>query len=148
MTSHSRERLRFQKGLCLAEVLVSSFIVLTGVSAILSSFLSGRFCSSGARHWTQGMNLARARIEYYKSLSYADLSSMPGVTVEPSVPLDQGDGANSIESVVSTGISQQDDGISITVFVCWDERTAGAGRTPWVYKLKTWVSSPGPPPGT
>jgi Tfp pilus assembly protein PilV len=148
MRRHFR-RLRSRKGLCLPEILVSCLIGLIGIGAILGSFLSGRLASTGAKHWTQAMNVARSRMEYLKSMRYADLSAMPSVTTEPSVPLDERDAGNSIECVRTTALTPDDTGggITITVLVCWSEKTAGAGLTPWTYTLKTWVSATGPPPG-
>jgi len=146
MTRHFR-RFRSRKGLCLAEVLVSCLIGLIGISAILASFLSGRLASTGAKHWTQAMNVARSRIEYLESLRYADLSAMPGLTTELNVPLDERDAGISIECARTTALTQESDGITISILVCWNEKTAGAGLIPWTYTLKTWVSSTGPPPG-
>lgn len=146
MTHHFR-RFRSRKGLCLPEILVSCLIGLIGIGAILGSFLSGRLASTGAKHWSQAMNVARSRMEYLESLRYADLSAMPSLTTETNVPLDERDAGISIKCVRTTCLVPESDGITITVLVCWNEKTAGAGLIPWTYTLKTWVGSTGPPPG-
>ncbi len=135
---------RPQKGLCLAEVLVSCLIAIAGIVAVLSSFLSGQLASSGAKHWTQADNLARARIEYLKSITYSELSALPGVAVESNIPLDDRGGGTGIQCTRMTSLTQEDDGISITVLVSWNEKTAG-GFTPWSFQLRTWVAFPGRP---
>jgi Tfp pilus assembly protein PilV len=147
MTPKFRKFLHSRHGLSLPEVLVTCFITVTGLSALLSSFLGGRLASTGAKHWTQAMNLARARIENLKSLPYADLSSMPSATSETGMPLDERDGGGSVRCSRITTLTQQDDGIDITVMVTWDEKEAGAGFVPWIYQLKTWVGFPGSPSG-
>jgi len=144
MKTHFR-RFSSRKGLSLAEVLVSCLIVLIGISAILSSFLSGRLLSTGAKHWTQAMNVAQARIEYLKSLRYADLSSMPTISTETDVALDERDGGISVRCTRVTVLSPEESGITIGVAVVWNEKAVGAGSIPWSYQLRTWVSHPGAP---
>jgi len=139
------KKFRGHKGLSLPEVMVAAVIGLIALGAILSCFLSGRFASTGAKHWTQAMNIARARIEDLKSIRYADLSTMPGVTLEPNLVLDGLDSGNSIRCTRFTTLTPSDDGITIAVLVSWYERTAGASSTPLSYQLRTWVSSPGSP---
>ena len=138
-------RLQSRKGLCLPEILVSCLIAALGILCVLSSFLGGRLASTGARHWTQAMNVARARIEQLKSLRYADLSTMPPVAAEAGILLDERDGGSGIQCSRLTSLTQEDNGITITVLVTWNEKTAGSGFTPWTYQLRTWVSSPAPP---
>jgi Tfp pilus assembly protein PilV len=140
-----RKKRRSQKGLCLPEILVSCLIVLVGIAAILSSFLSGRLASTGAKHWTQATNLARARLEYLKSIRFADLSSMPSVTTEANLALDdRGEGDGTLCTRTTT-LTQESNGITIAVTIAWNEKTAGEGFTAWTYDLKTWVAFPGRP---
>lgn len=136
---------RQEKGLCLAEILVSCLIAVAGLTCILNSFLTGRLASTGAKHWTQAMNLTSARIEYLKSLRYADLSSMPTVVTEPSVPLDERDGGTSVTCTRMTSLTKENDGIAINVLVLWNEKAAEAGFVPWTFNLRTWVASPAAP---
>ena len=139
-----RKRLRGERGLSLPEILVSCLVGLIGISAILSSFLSGRLSSNAAKHHTQAMNLARARMEYLKSLPYADLSSMPAVTMEANLSLDERDGGNSVPCTRHTILNAEQDGVTIGVMISWKEKAIGGFR-PWYYQLRTWVSSPGRP---
>lgn len=139
-----RKRLRGKKGLSLPEILVSCLVGLIGISAILSSFLSGRLSSNAAKHHTQAMNLARARMEYLKSLRYSDLSSMPAVSMEAGLPLDERDGGNAVACTRHTILNSQPDGVTIGVMISWKEKAIG-GFKPWYYQLRTWVSSPGQP---
>lgn len=145
--ARSTSRFRLRMGLCLPEVLISCLIALAGIMCILSSFLSGRLASTGAKHWTQAMNLAAARIERLKSIRYADLSLMPAVTTEANVSLDDRGDGNAVQCTRLTSLTQQDGGIAITVLVTWSEKAAGSGFVPWVYDLRAWVSSPAAPAG-
>lgn len=147
MIAYLQKRLVPQKGLTLAEVLVSSLISVIVVGGILSCFLTGRFASAGAKHRTQAMNLARARIEFLKSRPYAELTSMAEVTTETGLLLDGEHEGNSLPCTRNTTLTPDQNGITISVVIAWIERTAGAGVTPSTYELTTWVSSPGPPPG-
>jgi len=131
--------------MCLPEILVSCLIALIGIAAILSSFLTGRLGSTGAKHWTQAMNLTRSRIEYLKSIRYADLSIMPSVTTETDLALDDRGDGNAVRCTRLTALTQEDDGITIAVLVQWNEKTAGEGFTAWTYNLRTWVAFPGRP---
>jgi len=140
-----RKKFRRQKGFSLPEILVSCMIGLIGICAILGSFLSGRLSSTGARHYTQAMNLTRARIEYLKSLRYADLSSRAGVAIESNLPLDERDRGTSIPCTRFTTVRPEEGGITIAVMVSWNEKAIGAGSTPWTYQVRTWVAFPGPP---
>jgi len=148
MTPRFKRGSHAQKGLCLPEVMVCCAIALIGIAVTLSSFLSGRFASTGAKHWTQAMNLARARVEYLKSLRYAELAALPPLTTEPNLLLDGRTGVNSIYCTRVTTLTPEQDGITISVLVYWSERTVGSGPVPLTYRLRTWVAFPGPPPGT
>lgn len=118
---------------------------MTAVSGALGTLLNGRLSSTGAKHWTQAMNLAKARIEYLKSIRYADLSAMPGATVEASLHLDERDAAAFVSCTRTTTLQPEDNGITITVAISWEEKAAGAGLLPWSYDLTTWVGFPGSP---
>jgi Tfp pilus assembly protein PilV len=138
-------KLRGPKGFCMAEVLISCLIAVTGIAAVLSSFLSGRLVSTSAKHWTQAANLARARIEQMKSLSYADLSSSPSASIEPDVVLDDRGNGIGVRCTRITTLTQQDDGITIAATITWKEKAAGSGFVTWNYQLRTWVNSPAAP---
>ena len=129
-----------QTGLSLAEVLVASLIAVIGIGALISAFLTGRFAAEGAKHWTEAMNVARARIEHLKSLPYRDLSSVPAVTTEGGLVLDQARNGNFVPCDRVTTLTQEDDGITIAVEVSWRERTAGAGSASREWDLRTWVA--------
>jgi len=147
MIAYFRSRLVAQKGLTLVEILVCSLISLIVLGGILSCFLTGRFATAGARHRTQAMNVARARIEFLKSRPYAELASMDEVTTETDVLLDQGYQGNPLPCTRRTTLTPDENGITIAVVVSWNERTAGTGSAAGTYELTTWVSSPGAPPG-
>ncbi len=139
-----RKRLRGKKGFSLPEILVSCVIGLIGISAILSSFLGGRLSSAAAQHHTQAMNVARARMEYMKSLTYSDLTALPAVTAEPELSLDQrGDGI-ALPCMRYTIVNAEQGGITIGVMVTWNEKVMG-GSTPLNFQLRTWVCHPGQP---
>ena len=142
---HLPRKLRGAKGFCMAELLVSCLIAVAGIAAVLSSFLSGRLVSTGAKHWTQAANMARARIEQMRSLSYTALSSAPSASIEPNLVLDdRGNGVGALCTRITT-LTQQDDGITIAATITWREKTAGAGFVTWNYQLRTWVNSPARP---
>jgi Tfp pilus assembly protein PilV len=147
MMIYLRNKRRCQKGLCLPEILVSCLIALMGIVAILSAFLGGRLASTGAKHWTQATNLARARIEDLKSLRYVDVAAMPSVTVESDLALDDRGDGRKVHCSRTTTLTQEADGITISVLVAWNEKTAGQGFTAWTYDLKTWIGFPGTPGG-
>jgi Tfp pilus assembly protein PilV len=137
-----------QSGLSLAEVLVSSVIALIGIGALLSAFLTGRFAAEGSKHWTEAMNVASARVEHLKSLPYRDLSSMPAVTTEGGLVLDQAPNGNFVPCDRVTTLTREDEGITIAVEVSWRERRAksGSGSALLAFDLRTWVTQPGRSP--
>jgi Tfp pilus assembly protein PilV len=138
-------RLQEAKGLSLPEVLVACLITAAGILSILTTLLSSRIASTGAKHWTQAMNLASARIEQFKSFRYADLQAMPSQTTESAIPLDDRGGGGAVQCTRLTYLTQESAGIAITVLVTWTEKAAGSGSVPWVYDLRTWVAFPGAP---
>jgi Tfp pilus assembly protein PilV len=140
-----RAKHRRKRAICLPEVLVSCLIALIGISALLGSFLNGRLLSTGAMHRTQAMNLARARVEYLKSISYTALSAMPAIYVEPNLALDERDDGGCVKATRFTTLTPEQDGISIAVLLAWNEKAAGAGSKQWTYQLRTWVGFPGRP---
>jgi len=147
MMQPSRSKRRAEKGLSLPEILVACFISLVAIGAILSAFLSGRLASTGAKHWTQARNLAQARIEQLKSLDYNDLAALPATATETGLVLDDRGGGTGVQCTRTTGLTQEDNGMTIAVTISWNEKTAGSGSAPWTYDLKTWVAYPGRPAG-
>ncbi len=134
-----------QKGEYLPEVIVSCLIGAMAIGGALTTLMSGRLSSTGAKHWVQAVNLASARIEYLKSLRYVDISAMPSVSTETDVALDERDGGNSVRCSRTTSLQPQDGGTTVTVTIAWQEKAAGAGAVPWSFDLKTWVGSPASP---
>ena len=124
---------------------MACLIAATAIGGVLSTLLSGRLGSTGAKHWTQAVNLASARIEYFKSLRYADISAMPSTIGEIGLALDERDGGSFIQCTRTTSLQPEDNGITIAVVVSWQEKAAGAGAVPWSFDLKTWVGSPASP---
>ena len=128
------------------ELLAASLIAMLGVGALLSTFLTGRFATAHALHRTQAMNLARARMEYLKSLYFTDLSSMDDVMTEGDLILDQSPEGNFLPCDRTTILTREPNGITIDVVISWRQRSAGASSKSYRYDLKTWVGYPGRSP--
>ena len=138
---------RNRKGLCLPEILVSCLIGLIALGAILTTFLSGRFASNGAKNYTQARNLARQRMEQLQSLTYSELTNMTGSTLESGLVLDDRGLGVGTQCTRVTTITQAGNGISLVITILWNQKSPGSTITPWSYDLRTWVAYPGRPPG-
>jgi hypothetical protein len=92
------------------------------------------------------MNVARAHMEYLKSLRYAELSSMAAVTTERDLVLDQSPDGNFLPCDRTTNLTMEQNGITIDVVISWRQRSAGASSRLCRYDLKTWVGYPGRAP--
>lgn len=139
---HLLRNTRSQKGMSLPEVLMSCLISTITIGAILSCFINGRLASAGAQHFTQAVNVARSRMEYLKSLPYAELSTLPSTATESNLALDDNGEGGFLPCNRTTILTQEGTGINVDVVVSWNERSAGAGSTPWAHQLKTWVARP------
>lgn len=142
MTQNWRERRHLEGGMLLPEVLLSSAIGLIAIAAILTAFVSWRFAAQNVQHWTQAANVARTRLECLKSLQYTSLSTMPAVTPEYGLVLDQAPNGNFIACDRTTVLEEEGEGITVVVAVSWQERTASSTSRRQSYDFKTWVGSP------
>jgi len=139
---HLPRKARLQKGISLPEVLLSCLIGTITIGAILTSSVNGRLASASAQHLTQAVNVARSRMEYLKSLPYAELSTLPSTATESNLPLDGNGESGFLPCNRTTILTQEGTGINVDVVVSWNERTAGSASKLWTHQLKTWVGRP------
>jgi len=103
------------KGIALTEIMISVLILGIAISAMLGSFVIGRFSTSKAKHRIQALNHVRAAMEQY--LNNASTYTLPDGDIKT---------LNGTCSVVSAYHSP---GLrKVTVTISWNERSRG-GQT-------------------
>ena len=117
-------------GFTLAEVMVSTFITLLVLGALLTSFVMGRFAASLAKHKSQAINLLQARMEEEKALGYDALQAkrlqepeQDGVVLDGNV-----DSRDNLVCTLMTNIidvDPSDDILEIRTRASWSEPTIG-----------------------
>ena len=150
-----------ERGFTLIEVLFSSIVLAAVLSAMVGTFVLGRFSAAKARHHAQAMNLLREKVEELTSLPYAnvvdegptaiildsgldvgsavdDIMGTLQVQVEDSLDLD-GDADTVEEQIDVNGDGLNDLCKPVTVTMVWQENSLGGAQNVTEI-LRTFIS--------
>lgn len=140
---------KLRNGFTLIEVLVSTFIVVTSLVGLLSSYIAARHSASLARHQAQAINVLQEKMEQMKSLGYDKLlerSKTEPYQFDYNYSLDaDNDNKEGVSCYIASYVVEdpEDSGcLDLWVDIGWPERTLG--QTTWAWEwTKTKVTKIG-----
>lgn len=133
---------KLRNGFTLVEVLVATFIVVTSLVGLLSSYIAARHSASVARHQAQAINVLQEKMEELKSLGYDELlerSQTEPYQYDYSYSLDaDNQNEEGVACYIVSYVSEDPDDtgcLDMWVNIGWPERTLGHTIWSWEWTM-------------